>query len=374
MPLFIYGTLRQPELLRLIAGQGASQSQPAKLHGYRVERAADSSLPVIVPKDGDAADGVLLSDLSVDQDGRLDAYETPFGYARAAVKASLSDGRVADADVYLPPEGKPTDGTRWKLDEWEASDGAVTLHAARELDRHDPPLTAAELTRQWPMIRARACAKQRASESNAPSTVRYAPVSSDTPDRASHGLWGGFFKMEQATLTHRRFDGIMSEPLQREVFHGVDAALVLPYDPVLDQVLLVEQFRVGPYMREDANPWILEPVAGIVDAGESPEAAAARETVEEAGLADVGLRKMFSFYPSPGNITDHFYCYLGLADLSQVTILRGGLESEAEDLRLHILDREAALELIETGEINAGPLITMLYWLDRNRQSLDAAS
>ena len=81
------------------------------------------------------------------------------------------------------------------------------------------------------------------------------------------------------------FGGGQSAPLLREVFVATDAALVLPYDPLRDRVLLVEQFRMGPYGRGDPRPFLLEPVAGRIDAGETPEEAARREGLRHKLLA-----------------------------------------------------------------------------------------
>jgi nudix-type nucleoside diphosphatase (YffH/AdpP family) len=153
----------------------------------------------------------------------------------------------------------------------------------------------------------------------------------------------------------------------REVMAGADAALVLPYDEARDRILLVEQFRAGPARRGDPQPWILEPVAGLVDAGETPDHAARREAQEEAGLRLDRLERMFEGYASPGNATDHFYAFLALCDLPDDHATTGGLESEQEDLRLHLLAFDDAMRLIETGEANAMPLISMLLWLDRWR-------
>jgi len=132
-------------------------------------------------------------------------------------------------------------------------------------------------------------------------------------------------------------------------------------------VMLIEQMRPGLLRRGAGNPWSLEPVAGIVDAGETPEQAARRETAEEAGLELAELRQMFGIYPSPGSTTDHFYCYLGIADLPKTTASLGGLAHEGEDLRRHVLPLAEALELIETGEGNAGPLVAMLLWCEVQR-------
>ena len=79
---------------------------------------------------------------------------------------------------------------------------------------------------------------------------------------------------------------------------------------------------------------------------------------------------MFAFYPSPGNSTDYFHCFVGLADLAGLAGHRGGLAEEHEDLRNHVLPLDEALDLVGSGEINVGPLIAMLYWVERNRARL----
>ena len=93
-----------------------------------------------------------------------------------------------------------------------------------------------------------------------------------------------FFAVNEAVVSIPKFCGGKMENLTRAGFVGSDAAIILPYDPKTDRVLLIEQFRFGPFLREDANPWILEPIAGRIDAGEAPEKAACREAMEEAGL------------------------------------------------------------------------------------------
>ena len=70
--------------------------------------------------------------------------------------------------------------------------------------------------------------------------------------------------------------------LVRELFERGHAAAVLPYDPVTDRVLMIEQFRIGA-LAAPGGPWLLEIVAGVIDPGEIPEEVVRRETVEETG-------------------------------------------------------------------------------------------
>lgn len=184
----------------------------------------------------------------------------------------------------------------------------------------------------------------------------------------------GFFGVEVLELQHRRFDGAMSGPLRREVFVMVDAVTVLPYDPVRDLVLMVEQFRAGPVLRGGTNAWQIEAVAGRIDAGETPETAARREAVEEAGVELGALLPVAGFYPSPGAATEYIHSYVALAALDPARAGLHGLPEEGEDIRTLIEPFDAAMTRIAVGEIANAPLILTLLWLQRERPALRAAA
>ncbi len=374
MNLFVYGTLRALPLLRAVGGDYFRHA-PAVLSGYRVTGVHGDVVPTIFADQDSSAEGLVLFDVTPEAMARFDLFELAWDYTRQSVMVQPDDG-PQEAEVYLPPQSQQSNGQEWSLAAWEGAHGLPTMLAAFEMFDRDPLPDAAGFRARWPMARSRAWAKVRAEQRETPATLRSDHNRQDNHKVAQ--IWapgppvGSFFAMRSFTATHQRFDGTDSGELPREVFLGVDAALVLPYDPVTDRVLLVEQIRMGPLMLGEPNPWVLEPVAGIVDAGETPEEAAHREAVEEAGLTDLTLEKINDFYPSPGASTDHFYCYLGLTTLPEQGSYHGGLESENEDLRLHTIPFDRAMELAQTGEINAGPILTMIYWLALHRDRLRA--
>lgn len=55
----------------------------------------------------------------------------------------------------------------------------------------------------------------------------------------------GFYKLDKLRLRHELFAGGMGREISRELFVRHDAVCVLPYDPQRDEVVLIEQFRVG---------------------------------------------------------------------------------------------------------------------------------
>jgi len=376
MAIFIYGTLLHPPLFALVSGAPPGPGVPARLPGHAVEAAPDGPWPALVPRPGAAAAGLVLDGLSPEQERRLDAYERPFGYARAPVRLEDASGAPLAATAWLPPPGQGRSGRDWSLAGWVRREAPEALLAAAEVDWGAADFDDAGLRRQWPMIRARAAARIRAGAAAAPASLRRSPGPDDWALASARPMAGAFFRLDTMRVDHRRFDGGWHRGLLREVLVGADAALVLPYDPRRDRVLLVEQFRAGPARRGDPNPWVLEPVAGMIDAGETPAGAALRETREEAGLvlAPGDLRPMFAAYASPGNASDHFTAWLALADLPDGLPARGGLESEAEDIRLHVLPFARAMALLESGEVTAVPLVAMLLWLARAREELRAGA
>ena len=187
---------------------------------------------------------------------------------------------------------------------------------------------------------------------------------------AKRVVYKGFFSVEEHDLSYRKFNNQQSSILTRSALISSDAVIVLPYDPVNDRILLIEQFRAGPYVKGDENPWVLEPIAGLIDEGETPESAGIREAEEEAHLEIKRLELVARSYPSPGISTEFFHQYIGIVELLDSSNLIAGLSSENEDIRSHIFEYEQFFEMIESGKVNVGPLILLGLWLSKNRTRL----
>lgn len=175
----------------------------------------------------------------------------------------------------------------------------------------------------------------------------------------------GFYSLDRLQLRHLQFSGEMGPTLSRELFIRHDAVCVLPYDPQRDEVVLIEQFRVGA-MGKSASPWLLELVAGLIDTDEQPEEVALREAVEEANLALTSLWPITQYFPSPGGSDERVYLYLGRCDSLGAGGVHG-LAEEGEDIRVHVLPLEDALDAVKDGRINNAASIIALQWLALNR-------
>ena len=180
----------------------------------------------------------------------------------------------------------------------------------------------------------------------------------------------GYFSLETLTLRHRLFSGGWSTPVRRELFQRGDAVGVLPWDPVKDELVLIEQFRVGA-IRDDDSPWMLELIAGIVEAGESDTAVVHREAEEEAGCQLGQLEQIATFYPSAGACSEQIRLFVGEVTQSQPGTVQG-LDSEHEDILVHQLPREQVMQMLDRNDINNGHTLIALQWLARHADRLRA--
>lgn len=197
------------------------------------------------------------------------------------------------------------------------------------------------------------------------------PSRSDVDCLTDETVFKGHFQMRRLRLRHRRFDGGWSNQIEREVFHRGPVVVALPYDPVRDRVLLIEQFRSGPYLAGDENPWCVEAVAGVIDPGATPEDVARREAVEEAGLTVGRIAKIGTGYSSPGGMSELMHLFVVEADLADAGGFFG-LAEEDEDIRAWTEPFDDAMARIAEPGLHAAPLMTILYWLALNRDRLRA--
>jgi len=185
-------------------------------------------------------------------------------------------------------------------------------------------------------------------------------------------LSNGFFPLLLCKVRHSLFAGGMSRPFSREVLQRAPVAAVLPYDPVRDTVVLLEQFRAGKMMAGAKDPWMVEIVAGIIEDGETPEEMARREAIEEANCEILALERMPSFYPSAGGCTEYVHMFCGKVDSTGIGGIHG-LDHEDEDIRVWVEPADEALKRLDGGDLDNAIAIVALQWLALHRERLRAA-
>lgn len=173
-----------------------------------------------------------------------------------------------------------------------------------------------------------------------------------------------FFQIKRYRLRHELFAGGWSQVLERELFERNPVAAALPYDPKLDKVVLIEQFRVGALRQK--RPWLLEIVAGIAENHETIEEMIRRELQEESGLVATQLHKMYEYWVSPGGSNEYLTMYCAMVDARKADGIHG-LKIEHEDILVHVVSSAQAFEMLHEGTINNATSIVALQWLFINK-------
>jgi len=366
--LYFYGTLRHIPLLERVLGRGlpAGAILPGCLPDYAVNAVKGQDFPMISPESGAQAEGILVCDLTDKDHARLAFYEGGFDYDLQPVNIVLSDGSYRRALVFFPSPGTWTPDGPWSLKNWVERCGAVTVLAAEEEMAYFGRIDPKDMARSVPAIQTRAWAKLFARQR---ATGDPRDVTRDVVVHRHHRAYVNYFGMEEIDLQHRQHDGTMGPILRRAGLMQGSAVAVLPYDPVRDTVLLIEQFRPPVFLLEDPEPWLWEAVAGMIDPGETPEQAAHREGLEEAGITFEALHYAGGAYSSSGASTGYVYFFVGSGALTQTTT-SGGLDAEGEDIRSQILPFDRFIDMVDKHVFKDLQLLTLAHWLARHRDRL----
>lgn len=179
-------------------------------------------------------------------------------------------------------------------------------------------------------------------------------------------VYEGFYKIESLQYSHSLHSGDMTGPINTELFVRGDVVGLLPYDPVTDQVALIEQFRIGAMLNQP-DPWLVQIIAGMIDTDETPEQVVIREAREEAGIELVDVQLISRYLASPGASTEEVYVFYAGTDLSNIGGTHGLVE-EDEDILVKVMSADEAINLLDSGEIKNALSIIALQWFKLQRQ------
>jgi ADP-ribose pyrophosphatase len=137
----------------------------------------------------------------------------------------------------------------------------------------------------------------------------------------------------------------------REVITHPGSVVVLPVLPD-GRVLLIRQYRHA------TRQYLWELVAGRIDAGETPKAAAARELIEETGYRAKRLRVFLEMFPTPGFLEEKMFLLIAEG-------LTAGEAEPEEDEKIisHGYKRKELEKMIRTGKLHdAKSIAGILYY------------
>ncbi|HJN22582.1 MAG TPA: NUDIX domain-containing protein [Rhodospirillales bacterium] len=189
-------------------------------------------------------------------------------------------------------------------------------------------------------------------------------------------LYQGFFRVDHYRLKHRLFGGGWSGEMSREIFERRHAVTAILYDPDLDKLVFVEQFRPGafaalssPWFDSGFSPWLVEFIAGIIEEGETPEDVARREAVEEAGCEIQELVPVCHYLSSPGGSSESIFVFCGRVDASNAGGVYG-LSEEHENMRVLPVPVAEAWQWLESGKFRNAMTLIGMQWFKMNHGSL----
>lgn len=192
----------------------------------------------------------------------------------------------------------------------------------------------------------------------------------DIEIHAVDDLYSGFVDLKKFHFKHKRFQGNQSKVVTREILCRKPAVVAIPFDPVLEQVVLIEELRIGA-LDDAKSPWLYEVPAGVLDVeGEDPRETVRREVLEETGLTTGRVMPICEYWSSPGATSEYIYAYCVEVDTSKASESFQGVEEESEDIRMFVVSAKEAFEAVAKGYINNGAGILSLYWLQMNYQKV----
>jgi GDP-mannose pyrophosphatase NudK len=151
----------------------------------------------------------------------------------------------------------------------------------------------------------------------------------------------------------------------REAYDRGNGATILLYNKANKTVILTRQFRMPTYLNGNADGYLIETCAGLLDK-DNPEDCIRKETEEETGYKITSVQKAFEAYMSPGSVTEILYFFTAEYTKEMKVSDGGGLEEETEHIEVLELPFTKALEMVKSGEIKDAKTMMLLQFAQIN--------
>ncbi|MAP54064.1 NUDIX hydrolase [Altibacter sp.] len=177
-------------------------------------------------------------------------------------------------------------------------------------------------------------------------------------------VYDGHFKVREAKLTHETFDG-GEITVTRQCFERGDSVAVLLHETDTDRLLFTKQFRYPTLPHTDG--WIVEIVAGSLEAGDTPEERVRTEVQEELGYTVGSLEHLSTFFVSPGGSSERILLYFAAVTSAAKTHSGGGAANETEDIALVARSVAETRSQLNAGSFTDAKTLIALQWFFKDR-------
>jgi ADP-ribose pyrophosphatase len=199
------------------------------------------------------------------------------------------------------------------------------------------------------------------------------PAHPDVVIESQQRPWSGRYAVDLIRFRHRHFNGAMSDVRTWELWRRGRAVALVPYDPVSNTVVLIEQFRLAALVA-GLEPVMVELPAGLVEDGEDPEPAMHRELEEETRLQADRLERIGTFLLTAGASDETVELYAGRIQVPphgpDGIVGLAGAETEGEDIRIRVWPADKAIALAQAGALANSVTAIGLLWLASKRDFL----
>jgi GDP-mannose pyrophosphatase NudK len=169
-------------------------------------------------------------------------------------------------------------------------------------------------------------------------------------------LSDNWYVLRKITYEYEKRDGSIKRQT-REAYDRGNGATILLYNELQRTVILTRQFRLPTFINGNPDGMLIEACAGLLDK-DNPEDCIRRETEEETGYKVKDVKKIFEAYMSPGSVTEVLYFFIAKYTHDMRVHEGGGVPDEEENIEVVEIGIDAALQMIESGEIRDGKTIS----------------
>lgn len=177
-------------------------------------------------------------------------------------------------------------------------------------------------------------------------------------------LSDNWYVLRKITYEYTKKDGSVQSQ-SREAYDRGNGATILLYNKTQETVILTRQFRLPTYVNGNETGMMIEACAGLLDK-DNPEDCIRRETEEETGYKVTDVRKVFESYMSPGSVTEILYFFVAEYSKDMKVSEGGGVDAEEENIEVLEVNIDAAMQMVNNGEIKDAKTIMLLQYVKLN--------